>query len=489
MLLLLLANAASAAAYYFLDTGTRGLARAGAYIASVDDLSAQYYNPAALIRLKEPQVYINFSLVGQQVDFTRIDYDSSGAPEQTYDTVSNGDPAMPIPAFGFSSHFGLEDTVFAFGVYPPFAPTLGYPEEGAQRYTLIDSMLIQLYAGPSVAHRLSDWLSVGAGLVWTPFQISQSLSLTTCGDPELCGPDNSAYDGDPAGDPTYDIDIAVEMTDLARFSANAGLLIEPSDTVAIGLSVVPPIKVRGKGSLTADFGEDHYLVANELLTESTFTDDDVTVMFTMPWIFRLGTALYPTERFELEVAGVLQTWRMTEEIRVTDMNLEMGINQDSTLLALAPSDVELPATVSLTDDVVLPAGFDNAWSVRLGGELAIRPALEARAGVAYEGGAVPPSTQSVSQVDGNKLIYGVGGSYTIAERIGLDVGLSQTFIQARSIKNSAVQQIVVPLFPIPLDDVSGHFNDLGIEQGEVVGNGEFSSNLTFLSAGMTYTFR
>ncbi len=481
--LLFLAATADAAGYYLLDSGTRGVTRAGAFVAGVNDLSAQYYNPAGLIRLKQTQAFVNLTLVSQTVDFTRIDYDASGNPQTTYDGVSNEDPAMPVPMVAFSSRFGLPDTVFAFGLYTPSAPTLGYPEEGAQRYSLIDSLILKGSLGPSVAHRFNDWLTVGAGIAATFVSADYALTLTTCGDPDICG---SSPD-DPAGDPTYDVDIVLAMTDPVRFDWNLGLLVEPTETLAIGFSMNPPMKVSGTGSISADFGEEHYLVKNNLLTDSTFSDDQVTVLQTLPWVFRLGAAVSPTERAQIELAGVYETWGMTEETVVTDVNLEMGINSESELLAFA-GDADIPESVVVDDDIVLPLGFSNTWSVRLGGDFAVTDTITARGGVGFESSAVPQSTQSVASVDGNKLILGLGGTITLMDRLDLDLGFAQSRLQSRSIKNSEVRQIVIPLFPIPLSELDTHFNDLGIEEGEVIGNGEFSSHATFMTAGLTVRF-
>jgi long-subunit fatty acid transport protein len=43
---------ADASAYYFADVGVRAFGRGGAFIAGADDINAQYYNPAALSRIK-----------------------------------------------------------------------------------------------------------------------------------------------------------------------------------------------------------------------------------------------------------------------------------------------------------------------------------------------------------------------------------------------------------------------------------------------------
>jgi long-subunit fatty acid transport protein len=478
--LLLLSGAADAAAYYFLDAGTRGMSRAGAFVASVDDLSAQYYNPAGLIRLQRPQAYINFSGIGQDISFTRKDYDpASGELLTTYETVDNQGGLMAIPAFGFSTRLGLPNTVFAIGLYPPFAPRFQYDPEGPQRYTLMESLLIQTNFGPSVAHRFSDWLTVGLGAQWVYVSAQQSLVLDTC-DPDA--PD-ALLDDCRAQPEKYDIDVSLEMADPVQFAFSGGLLVEPAEWVAIGASFMSPVEVDGTGSIVAEFGEEHALVTSGGLAQSSYTDDDVRVLLQLPWIFRLGTAFYPTDNLNIELAGVYTTWSTTSEITVTDVNLDLTLGETGQTFAV-DADGNPQEAITVDDDIVLPAGFNNAWSVRLGGQYDYND-VTVRAGVAYETSAVPASTQSVSAADGDKFVYGIGGTYRLKRRMSFDLGVSQTFLQDQEITSSEVSKIVIPVFPLTnLADP----DNLAIQNGDVVGTGAFSSTALFVSGGVTYRF-
>jgi len=130
---------AEASGYYFTDAGTRGMSRGGAFIASANDLSAQYYSPAALINLKRSQFYVNHSLVSQEIALKRQDYvenddgyvGNEQAPAIGYDgeALPGGYPAatnvaapMNIPQLAVGSSLGVKDAYFAFGLHPPSRP-------------------------------------------------------------------------------------------------------------------------------------------------------------------------------------------------------------------------------------------------------------------------------------------------------------------------------------------------------------------------------
>ncbi|MEC8425552.1 MAG: outer membrane protein transport protein, partial [Myxococcota bacterium] len=342
-LLSMLSAPAEASGYYFTDAGTRGMARGGAFIASANDLSAQYYNPAALINLERSQAYLNHSRVSQAIAFTRQDYaeDDDGyvgtqqAPAYDYDgdALPNGHPTatniarpMSIPQFAVGSSLGIDDAYFALGLHPPFAPQVVYETgiqagaepSGAQRYSLVDSLIVQFYAGPSAAYRLLPWLTLGGSLNVTYVSTTYGLNMMLCQD-DLTDNLTNRCPADAAGIHN-DISVALEMADPFRFTWNAGLLVEPVDWMKLGFSVLPPLDIDGAGDVQARFAQEHWMGPRgfDVLGSETVRDDAVAVQLTMPWILRSGLAIQPTDRSVIELAGVYQRWAMSEEIRVTD---------------------------------------------------------------------------------------------------------------------------------------------------------------------------
>ncbi|NOY24250.1 MAG: hypothetical protein GXP62_00090 [Oligoflexia bacterium] len=193
----------------------------------------------------------------------------------------------------------------------------------------------------------------------------------------------------------------------------------------------------------------------------------------MPWIIRMGVAVRPVERVEIEAAAVYQNWKSAQQITVSNVNLTLK----------STGNPILPDDQTITDDIVLPQGYADAWSLRLGGDAELTDFLTVRAGTYYETSAIPPEVVTVTLVDGKKWGLATGMSALIKDRISIDFGFIQSFIATQHITNSTYRRIEVPV-----DLVAVGFNGepLQIREGQVVGNGTLSSSVTVGSLGVTY---
>ena len=105
----------------------------------------------------------------------------------------------------------------------------------------------------------------------------------------------------------------------------------------------------------------------------------------------------------------------------------------------------------------------------------------------YEASAIPDKSLGVSLMDGNKIGYGIGATYNPGELpLSFDIALSQAFLGTNEIRNSQLTQLTVPIDPSPA--LMGEPVSTKIERGRVVGNGDLTSRLTMLSAGITWYF-
>jgi long-chain fatty acid transport protein len=306
-----------AAGFYTTTSGAKALGRGGAYTAGVDDLSAQFHNPAGLVRIDDPQIMLDISWVEATSSFQRAgEYTLVGETEsQPFEEAKEEGAPFPIPSLAFGTHFGLEDWTFAIGFYPHYAPHQEWPEDGAQRYSLITSTEWQAYGGPTVAHRFNDWLSLGLGLQWTFLRADRTFALSNCIAPTC------------EDDPTYDIESSVKSLDPFTPSANFGALIEPSDRLSLGLLFQLPISYSAKAKVTTHIPEENPLLP--LVDGNDFTDEDATLEVDFPLILKAGADIALSDRVNLELDAGYQGWSRTKEILLTDLDITIPLSQDA----------------------------------------------------------------------------------------------------------------------------------------------------------------
>ncbi|MFT4978514.1 MAG: long-chain fatty acid transport protein, partial [Myxococcota bacterium] len=438
--LLLWSSGAEAAGYYFTGVGVRGVGRAGAGVVGADDLSAQHYNPAALVNIDGPRLNFQLSGVHQLVSFDRQD-----ETDLAFESVGNTAAPLPIPHLGYARPLG-DRFVAAIGFTSPYAPALSFPADGAQRFTLIDSTILSGEVGASIAWRASEQLSVGAGVSWTFLQLDQTLISHV----------------NPAGfqatdDPNYDVLTGIQARDMAQVTGDIGILYD-TGRFAVAASFSPPVAFEATGSLTSDFSKNVYYTGEgdlgQVVAESEASDDSVTLPLTLPAIARLGGLWRPTDAVSIEADVVWQGWSSMENLTLTDIDMEIATTLDE------------PSRVS--DDVILPLSMRDAWSVHVAAEGILRPKLVARGGLFFETSAAAEGYASVLLPDGWKVGYGLGGSTALRKGLWLDFGLGQSFAPPNEIINSQV-------FQIQIDPVTGD-----VTRGKTVGRGTLWSLGTIL---------
>lgn len=415
-------QAALAGGYYYADSGIIANGRGGANVASADDQFAQYYNPAGLVRVDRPTVNIGLSGVAQAIAFAPYDAgtDTLGEP------VRNEGGLFAVPELGFVTPLG-PDFTFALGFTSGFAPAYQFPEGGAQRYTIIDTTIWSFQVGPTVAWRPVRWLALAVGPQWQALRVDERLKVTITG----------------TTDPKGDVAVDARTWDKLTPSANFGLLVEPRRELSFGAMVQPSTRFHARGVGELDFTgnalEDH-------LDQVVWTDDDIGLAIALPTFVRTGVAVRPRHDVEIEASFVYETWSKLQDIVVSDVNVQVtGLN------GLIDSPVE--------ETIELPAGFQDTWSVRLGGEWAASDRVDVRLGGFYEAPSLAADSVSVALVDTPKWMVGGGGTaHVLDDHLLIDAFVSRVQYQEMQIRDSTVHQI----------------NVYGGEEA-IVGNGDLSS--------------
>jgi long-chain fatty acid transport protein len=373
--LLALPASVHASGFAIESQGARAMGFAGAYVAQAADPSAIFYNAAGIGFLKGKQLYVAGAFTSLSTDFT-----GSGANPPA-GTLEKSDHGLGIlPAFYYSQQLG-EKTVIGLGVSRPFGVRSKWdnPETFTGRYICLDCQISSWSINPTVAYKLADRLSVGAGLDvrLSSFKLSRRLIA----------------DPNPFPEPTDVAELTLDSGTDTGVGFNVGLLASPTENLSIGVSYRH--KVAIDHSAQAGFAQ--------ILTGTKEVDDAVAlalpasqaakVSFTYPASFAVGVAL--RRRY----------WTVE-----ADVQWMLWSSFDAVTIAYGTSSAY---------DTVLPEEWASTWRGALGVEYLIGNDWEVRAGFGYDHSPAPTETISPFIHDADRYTFGGGGTWKY-ERLRLD---------------------------------------------------------------------
>jgi long-chain fatty acid transport protein len=236
----------------------QGAAAAGqgfAFAAQADDPSAIYYNPAGMTQLRGLQVYAGIDLIGGNISFTSptnvtAHGDLGGTivfppPSNMYITANMADFG---PAFMKNLSLGL-------GLNTPFGLGTRYPNNGPFASAVTRSSFPVLDIKPTIAYKVSDYISVGLGAdiyTFAHFNHDGQFELKSTQPPgistELNGSDTAAgfnasllvtplrnADGDPL------MNLGVVYRSRTTLHLSGQLVVNGISTDATTTVVLPPV--------------------------------------------------------------------------------------------------------------------------------------------------------------------------------------------------------------------------------------------------------
>jgi long-chain fatty acid transport protein len=420
------------------DVGTIAIGRGGAYAADPDGGLALQYNPAGFARQPGLRVTLDASLAWQGVTFTPSDGEAA---------VSNGAPPFFAPAgvvsYGLGRTGPLDGLTFAVGASGPTAiGKLEYPAAGAQRYALIASDTTIVYGSAAVAAAFNRWLAAGI-----TFQLVKGTARFT----------QAVWSGQSAGtNPSEDAIAHVDVTSGFIPTAVFGVTARPTERVSLGLSYRPRFTFDASGSLTTDLPDAAgALAAHQVGTSTGFT-------LPMPDVVRAGVLVRPRARWLVEADVVLERWSTLRSLAI----LPHGITIVSDNLG---TQKPLP-------NIIFQKNFDDAVSVRVGGEHELVPGLlTLRAGYLHETSAVPLASTSVDFPNWQRDVVSVGASVALPRTpVAIDVAYAHHFLPSRTVTSSGITQVVTPCLTSGCTDPTP----------AVVGNGRYDASLDVVSLSL-----
>ncbi|MGB6410524.1 MAG: outer membrane protein transport protein, partial [Candidatus Deferrimicrobiaceae bacterium] len=234
VVLLFSATSAMAGGFRLPEAGAKAMGMGFAFTAQADDPSAIYFNPAGIVQLEGDNLMVGMTYIkANGGSFSGITPLTGGASV----SETQKDLDFFVPNAYFTSK-ASPNFAYGVGIFSPFGLGQEYENRNTSIFrsqiTKID--LKTLVVNPTVAYKVNDLLSIGAGI---DFMYGKAkLSRTPVGIDSATGFPANLYNGDLDGDGT-------------AWGFNLGMLVTPIKQLKIGVAF------RSKFDLDIDDGDVH----------------------------------------------------------------------------------------------------------------------------------------------------------------------------------------------------------------------------------------
>ena len=385
LIAVIFSGSAAAAGFQLLEQNASGLGNAYAGSAAVaENASTIFYNPAGMTQLQGVQVSGGLSVVGTSFQFTDQGSSGTGALAASGSGGDGGDLGF-IPN-GYVSWQLNKDLHVGLGLGAPFGLKTSYDDlwVGAAQSTEFDIKTYNL--NPSIAYRVNDSVSLGAGLNWQRVEATYKR-LTAVSVAGVASPLKLTLDDDSWG-------------------WNIGALFTVTPDTKVGVSYRSKVKYNTKGEIE---------ISGPLATNSS----DASASITLPDVAIFSLTQKLNDRIEL--LGDI-SWTGWSSIPKVDI-----VRASATLNGFFPA-----GSIAQT----LDTDFRDTWRVAFGANYKLNNEWLLKGGIAYDQTPVKgASTRLVSLPDNDRTWFSVGAQWKQSPAVTLDVGATYLYVQDTKIDN------------------------------------------------------
>lgn len=365
------ASAAHAAGFMLTEqsAGALGRAYAGAGVDGTD-ISGVYYNPATMTL--HPGTTIQAGFVGIGLDLAYESNDGSVTENGQYNTQA-------IP-HGYISHQLTDNMWIGLAMTVPFGMGTEYGNNWDQADRGISAEVLTFDFNPNVAWKVSDKLSIGAGM---SIQYA-AADLKMRHDLAKGAPKDGSFDSE--------ID-----ADSIAWGFNVGLMWSPLENLRFGLSYRSKVSHHADGDLTLDnLNAPHNQVGSKC---PILVDHMMPVHLSTP-AWAMATAAWDVN----DLLSLYATFRWTDWSSFDELTIDGGSIGGEALGDTITNKWQDTYLVSVGADL----RFTNWWTFR--------------AGIGYETSAVDdPKYRTAIIPDADRLWLALGSSFKATENMQIDV--------------------------------------------------------------------
>ena len=368
--------------YQINEQGARATGMGGAFVARALDGSAIFYNAAGLGFQKGIHVMAGTTLIFPSTDFTPTTGSAVSMVSQVF-----------YPSNLYISYSYKENWVFGLGVYNAYGLGTEWPNDWIGRQLTVKTDLQTFYINPTVAYKVNDKLSFGAGVSFVLASAKIKYRVATYS--SLTPPTPAAVNGTAALDGTGN-----------GVSFNVGAIYKPMDKLSVGVSYRSLVKIELSG--TAAF-------TDMLALQSFFPGGTGTVTLPMPSNLMVGVAYQVTPKLTVEGDFQFVGWSSYDKLVIS-----------------IPNGPASPLGVLQKSPAPAVKNWDDGMLFRIGGEYQLNDKLALRAGFILDYTPQPDSKVEPMLPDANKTDISIGGGYQISENLHVDASFLYVMFSDRT---------------------------------------------------------
>ena len=353
------------------------------------------FNPAGLgFSSKALDLTGTFTAVASQVSA-----DVSGATYRTHNSIST--------PMAFNAAFRVYDNLqVGVSFYTPYGSSINWTRDWPGS-VLSQKVNLKIYdLQPTVAWRITPKLSIGAGLMlsWGSVDLSKGLVSSSTMDRALGMMAATGISQQMGIDPEYRFDdispASVNLKGKSDLSVgfNVGAMYDLTSRLSVGASFRSKMQMKVRsGDATVSYANE---IARAVLEKDLGIINAANFKASMPspYVLTLGASYRPVDKLTLAFDAQLTGWKTYKELHIDFLSDKLSAY-----------------------DQKLPKRYCNAWAFRLGGEYALTPRLDLRAGMMVDLTPVNKEHFNPETPGMTRLGPSAGLTFRPLPRLGIDV--------------------------------------------------------------------
>ena len=297
---LAISASAFASGFSIFEQGAKASGMAGAFVATADDPSAIFYNPAGIAQQRELTVLAGATFINFSNEFT-------GDPDSLYTSGTGGkyDRHTFVPPNAYGIIPIGDNLTFGVGLFSAWGLRTDWADPWVGRFVSRDADLKTVSVQPTIAWQTSDGrFAIGGGVEYRRARVILSQNIPLPFPNPFTGRITDVGNARLASEYGHDI------------GYNVGILFKASERIRFGASYRSEMDIDLEGE--ADFTQISTGNAQlDALVGATFPNDDaISTTLPFPAVAAVGVAFSPSDRVDIEFDVTHMTWSRFEALAV-----------------------------------------------------------------------------------------------------------------------------------------------------------------------------